>query len=105
MIPPFKYYFYPFLHSLSIKGCSRLADLSSYIAEELKLSADDMKERTKGGSITKHTSRINYCASYLKKMGLVSVSSPGAYSISNKGLEVLEKFGERLTLTDLRNLP
>ena len=105
MIPPFKYYFYPFLNILKKKGCCRLFDLIGYIAKELNLSNDDLKELTKGGSITKHNSRVNYCAAYLKRMGFVSSDSPGAYRITDRGILILKEYGAELTLTDLRNLP
>lgn len=105
MIPPFKYYFYPFLSILKDKGQCRLYDLFGYIAKELNLTSDDIKELTKGGRTTKHHSRVNYCAAYLKKMGFVVADSPGAYRITDRGIQILNEFGIKLTLSDLRNLP
>ncbi len=69
------------------------------------MSNEDYNEYTKSGRVTKHFSRVNYCASYLKKMGLVEAFSVGSYKITTKGLEVLEKYGEDLTLDNLRELP
>ena len=105
MIPPFKYYFYPFLKSLEGKESCRLSDISSFIAKHLKLSQGDIYEYTKGGTITKHRSRIYYCASYLKKMKLVISDSSRNYILSDKGKIVLSKYGKDLTLTHLRELP
>ena len=105
MIPKFKYYFHPFLFNLKERGTCRLYDLTRYIGQDLKLTDSDLGEYTKGGRVTKHSSRVNYCASYLKKMGLVETFSAGAYQITQRGLEVLEKYGEKLTLESLRELP
>lgn len=105
MIPKFKYYFFPFLNNLLLKGNCRLYDLSRYIGMDLHLSETDLTECTKSGRVTKHSSRVNYCASYLKKMGLVESFSVGSYKITDKGKEVLEKYGKNLTLDSLRELP
>ena len=105
MIPKFKYYFFPFLNNLFQRGNCRLYDLSRYIGIDLHLSEKDLKECTKSGRITKRSSRVNYCASYLKKMGLVETFSIGSYKITNKGEDVLEKYGQNLTLDSLRELP
>lgn len=105
MIPKFKYYFHPFLENLSNKGPCRLYDLARYISIDLKLTHTDLTEYTKGGKVTKHSSRVNYCASYLKKMGLVEAFSVGSYKITQRGKEVLDKYGKSLTLEQLRELP
>lgn len=105
MIPKFKDYFYPFLKILKDKGCCRLYDLNMHIADFLKLTSEDLSEYTKGGSVSKHSSRVNYCASYLKKMGLVQTPTSGAYEITSRGKEVLKDMGDELSLSTLRNIP
>lgn len=105
MIPKFKEYFAPFLFILRKKGDCRLYDLARYIAEYLKLSPDDLSVKTNGGKITKHSSRVNYCASYLKKMRYVENYSKGVYRISQKGLDLLDELGCDFTLDELRDRP
>ncbi len=105
MIPSFKYYFFPFLNNLEKRGACRLYDLGRFIANDLKLTSLDIQELTKGGKLTKHQSRLNYCASYLKKMKLVESFSSGSYTITLRGKDVLKEFGPSMTLDDLRNLP
>ncbi len=105
MIPKFTFYFYPFLKNLNLRGACRLFDLCKYVGEDLNLTAVDLNERTKGGNVTKHNSRMNYCASYLKRMRLVENFSTGSYRITEEGRRVLEKFGKKLTLAQLRELP
>lgn len=105
MIPPFKYYFFPFLDFLNVKGRCRINNISNYIARALILTEDDKQELTKSGKITKHSSRVYYCASYLKRMKLVETVSSGVYTITERGKDVLKEFGPEMTLSDLRNLP
>ncbi len=89
MTPKFKYYFYPFLYNLKERETCRLYDLTRYIGQDLKLTDGDLEEYTKGGRVTKHSSRVNYCASYLKKMGLVETFSAGTYQITSVGRKYL----------------
>lgn len=105
MIPKFKEYFAPFLFILKKKGDCRLYDLTYYIAEYFKLSPEDLRTKTNGGKVTKHSSRVNYCAAYLKKMGYVENYSVGVYRISQKGINLLSELGHHFTLDELRNRP
>ena len=105
MIPKFSFYFYPFLKNLDIRESCRLFDLCKYVGEDLQLTTSDLNEYTKGGKVKRHISRMNYCASYLKKMGLVENFSMGSYRITEKGRKILEKFGDKLSLSQLRELP
>ena len=75
------------------------------ISRDLNLTESDLKEMTRGGSVTKHKSNLGYCAAYLKKMGLVEKIKHGVYKISPKGIQVLEKYGNELNLSTLRELP
>lgn len=105
MIPPFKLYFYPFLLCLSNKKEVRLGVISLFVAQYFKLDKNDLSEMTKKGSSTKHLSRMNYCASYLKKLGLVKSNKTGIYSITNKGMSILIEKGDKLTRDDFKTLP
>lgn len=105
MIPKFKFYFYPFLKNLADRESCRLFDLARLVAKDLGLSEEDLSENTKSGRQSKHCSRVNYCASYLKKMKLVEAFSTGSYKITQRGKEVLKKYGANLTLSELRELP
>lgn len=105
MIPKFSSYFLPFLKILKEKNVCPLATLSKLISVDLQLTDSDLQEMTRGGSVRKHKSNINYCAAYLKKMGLVETPKNGIYTITSKGLVVLEKYGDNLNLSTLRELP
>ena len=105
MVPPFKLYFYPFLLCLSQRGYVKLSDISLFIIEYFKLDDTDLSEMTKKGSNLKHISRVNYCASYLKKLNLVESKIKGVYYITPKGKIILKERGESFTRDDLRMLP
>ena len=105
MIPPFTLYFYPFLKTLFDKGSCQLSDISMSVAKQLHITDADLQEMTKGGKQTKHSSRIYYCSSYLKKMGLVDAFSIGCYRITERGKDILVQYGENLDLNKLRELP
>ncbi len=105
MIPKFSSYFYPFLKNLNKDELSSLSDLSKLVSKDLHLTESDLKEMTRGGAQTKHKSNLNYCAAYLKKMKLVEAPKNGKYRITPEGLNVLAKYGEKLNLSSLRELP
>lgn len=105
MIPKFSSYFLPFMKSLYKNEICSLGALSKMVSDDLHLSEADMNERTKGGSVTKHKSNINYCAAYLKKMGLIEKVGHGVYKITQKGVDVLQTYGDKLNLSTLRELP
>jgi restriction system protein len=103
MIPKFKAYFYPFLLLLQGGEMYKIATIRSFISAYFNLSEADLKETTKGG-LSKHESRTNWAVTYLKKMGLIQAQKKGAYSITSHGKELLDKYGEKLDLSILRDL-
>lgn len=105
MVPKFSSYFYPFLKNLKEDEVCSLSVLSKLISTDFHLTETDLKEMTRGGAQTKHKSNLNYCAAYLKKMGLVETPKTGKYMVTPKGLQVLDKYGENLNLSTLRELP
>lgn len=105
MIPPFKLYFYPFLQCLSDEEERKLSSIAEFIADYFDMDEEDVSELTKHGSNTKHMSRVNYCATYLKKVGFVRSSMVGRYEILPEGLKILKEKGKDLTRDDLKVLP
>ena len=105
MVPGFKLYFYPFLLCLLQNEKARLSDISLFIIKYFDLKESDLAEMTKQGKTSKHISRVNYCASYLKRLGLVENIRIGIYAITQKGKDILIEKGEKLTRDDLRVLP
>ena len=105
MIPKFSSYFLPFMKNLHEKDVCSIGALSKMVSADLHLSEEDLNEKTRGGSITKHKSNMNYCSAYLKKMGLIVKTGFGVYKITQRGIDVLDKYGEKLNLSTLRELP
>ena len=105
MIPKFSSYFFPFMRIIKEKETCSLSTLSKFISEDLHLSDFDLKEMTRGGSLTKHKSNLNYCVAYLKKMGLIERLKQGVYKITPRGIQVLDIYKDKLNLSTLRELP
>ena len=105
MIQPFKYYFLPFLLSLKDKKTHKIIEISEFVGVFFNMSSVELSSPTKGGGVTKHNSRINYCASYLKRMGFVETKTRGLYSITTKGLHLLKTYGDTLTLDSIKVIP
>lgn len=105
MIPPFKKYFYPFLLCLNDGSEKKLATIAAFVANYFNLDIWDLQELTKKGSNTKHMSRINYCATYLKRLDLVTSRPKGIYKITQKGKEIIEQKGDALSRDHLKTLP
>ncbi len=105
MIQPFKYYFLPFLLSLKDKNTHKIIEISVFVGTFFNMSSEELSTLTKGGGVTKHNSRINYCASYLKRMGFVETKTRGLYSITPKGISLLKTYGDTLTLDSIKVIP
>ena len=105
MTPGFKLYFYPFLLCLTQNEKVRLSDISLFIIKYFDLSDSDLSEMTKQGKSSKHISRVNYCASYLKRLGLVDNKPVGVYTSTPKGKKIFLEKGDKLTRDDLKALP
>lgn len=105
MIQPFKYYFFPFLLSLKDKKTHKIKEISEFVGVFFKMSNEELSTLTKGGGVTKHNSRINYCASYLKRMGFVETETKVLYSITSRGIQLLKTYGDTLTLDSIRVIP
>lgn len=103
MLPKFKVYFYPFLSFLLDGKSYKIADIRNYIADFYHLTQFDIEEKTKGGQ-NKHASYTNWAMTYLKKMGLIQCCIKGMYEITPLGKSLVEKYGEKLDLTILRDL-
>lgn len=103
MIPAFSEYFYPFLHILETGEALKVQVISQKIAIFWGLSAEQKREKTRGGN-NRHLSRINYAKVYLHKMGLIELVKKGYYKITPYGEIILTKYGDKFNLSILRDL-
>lgn len=105
MLPKFKNYFFPFLSSIQDGGVHSLNEIRGQVASLLKLTIDDLNEKTKGGR-NKHEDRIKWSVTYLKGLGLIKSvpNKKGHYHITQKGYLCLKEYGDKLDLNTLRDL-
>lgn len=92
MLPKFKDYFYPFFMSIQDGDIHTVSDIRNSIVRILNLSDEDLREETKAGR-NKHSDRVKWAITYLKKVDLVTSPSKCRYQITDKGLAVLKEHG------------
>lgn len=89
-IPPFHHFMIPLL-KLSADGKEHTApSAGEVLAEQLGLSADDIKERLPSGGQSRFDNRISWSFIYLSKAGLLERIARGRYRITDRGREVLK---------------
>lgn len=103
MLPKFKDYFYPFLVTIQDENNHTLTNIRMGISHIMKLSPEDLKEKTRGGRY-KHNDRVKWAATYLKVVGLIISVDKGVYKITEKGINVLHQYGEKFSLDIIRDM-
>lgn len=82
MVPKFESFLLPYLKFLSDKKPHTLKELTTYIADTLKLSDEEREERTKKGNMTKVYDRTQWSGTYLRKALLTQTVGKGKYTIT-----------------------
>jgi restriction system protein len=72
------------------------------VAQEFKLSDEDLTELLPGGSQTRATNRAAWAIVYLQRAALIERVKRGVYTITNRGREFLEKNPVKIGIADLR---
>ena len=103
--PSFQVYFLPVLQLLNEKPKLAIRDLREVMSKRLKLTEADLKERTAGGTQTKHHDRITWTLVYLKQAGLIQSVARGIFAITAEGKKLLEEGRDSLCIKDLYNYP
>jgi restriction system protein len=105
MVPDFQTLMLPVLRRLGERRW-RTTDLVASVAEEFKLSAEDVSELLPSGRQTRLANRVHWALAYLNKSGLILRVGRGEYDISDAGRSVLAAPPDRITLDFLvRNFP
>lgn len=103
-VPPFQTFFRPFLALLSGGGQSPIQELRARLAEQFKLTPEELAQRTPSGQSTL-MNRVAWTQVYLLKAGLIERLTRGTYRITDAGRRVLESHPTALTIADLRGVP
>lgn len=84
MIPPFNAFFRPVLE-LASTGEVNLQQAIEGIAVKFKLTEEDRRERTSGGTKYKLNDRVSWAKVHLSKAGLVQSTKRGHFKITDSG--------------------
>lgn len=82
-----------------------LAEIREKIAEELKLSDEELAARQASGSQTLFANRIAWAVQYLKSAALIEAVSRGVYKLTDRGVSILNAKPTEITLKMLRQYP
>ncbi len=89
----------------SSSGEVRIGDVVDRLAEELKLSDDDLAELIPSGKQSTFSNRVHWAKSYLKQAGLVEATKRAHFQITQRGREVLKSGAERIDINFLKKFP
>lgn len=75
------------------------------LAEEFKLSEDDLKEMLPSGIQATFINRVGWASTYLKKAGLLESTRRGYYKITPRGSELIKKQPKTINVKTLKQYP
>jgi restriction system protein len=82
-----------------------LKEITAYMTETFKLSAEERQRRIPSGQSTYIQNRTGWAKTYLKKAGLLSSPKRGVIQITDRGLEALSRKPARIDGTFLDQFP
>ena len=107
MIPKYNEIYKELLEVLRRKECFSKKELRKIMAEELKLSPEDINLRYESGTRI-YINRIEWACVYLKKAGLIENVERGIIRITDKGINLLasnpSKIDNKLIFEDLKEI-
>lgn len=101
MIPSYQDCMLPLLKELNENGTLSYNEATKKISDWFNLSSEERNELLPSGKQTIIKNRVGWAKFYLNKAGLVNVLARGKYSISDKGISLLQREIQSLTTDDL----
>ena len=101
MIPSYQDCMLPLLKELKENGTLSYNEATKKISDWFNLSTEERSELLPSGKQTIIKNRVGWAKFYLNKAGLVNVLARGKYSISDKGISLLQRGIQSLTTDDL----
>lgn len=96
-VPKFYMFFKSMLHSLEDGSVRSAKEMRVLIANEMKLSDEQLSELIPSGKQTTFSNRVAWAKTYLNKAGLLSIPKRGYYQITEEGKKALSS-GEKIDL-------
>jgi restriction system protein len=95
----------PFLKVAADRSEHSLKELRETLASTYKLSDSELEEMVPSGQQTKFSNRISWVATHLKKAGLIEYTRRGCFSITPRGLDLLNQQPDQINLNTLKQFP
>ncbi|WP_251460399.1 restriction endonuclease [Weizmannia agrestimuris] len=95
-IPDYQSFMLPFLKILGDRNEHTLQEIYIKLADYFKLTESDRKEYLPSGKQLKYKNRIGWARTYLKKSGLLDQVGRGIFTITERGLNVLNENPEKI---------
>lgn len=92
-VPIFEDFLYPFLLATNSKDMT-VAEMKQYIIDYFHLTPEDCSIRTKNGSTTQFSDRINWVRQYLRRALMIEIPARGVYRITQRGKDYLAKHSD-----------
>ncbi len=91
-VPDYQSLMLPLLQFAAKKGNETSTNEAvEFLAKELCLSEDDLKEKLPSGIQSTFVNRVGWAATYMKKAGLLEATRRGFYQITDRGKDLLKK--------------
>ena len=91
VIPDYQSVMLPLLKYAGDGNEHRIRDAVEQLAKEFGLSEEERKELLPSGQQAIFKNRVGWASTYLKKAGLLDSGKKGYFSITQRGLDILEK--------------
>lgn len=101
-IPDYQSLMLPLLRLVGDRQKHPLAEVRQRIAEELKLTEEDLALQQASGSQTLFANRIAWAVQYLKSALLIRAVTRGVYEVTERGISILDENPPEITLRMLR---
>ncbi len=88
-VPPYQDLMLPLLKHAQDGKEHSLEDYNAFLAEEFKLTANDLKEMLPSGKQTAFENRAGWAKTFLKKAGLLETPKRGFIKITPRGVNIL----------------
>jgi restriction system protein len=102
-VPDFQSFFYPTLLMSKDGKEYSLNDLRDFLTAYFNLTAEEKSERVPSGAQTKFDNRIYWTKSYFSKAKLIDNTKRSHFRITERGINFLNKFQDKITVKDLEN--
>jgi restriction system protein len=102
-IPVFENFLYPFLLAVSKKDMTT-SEMRQYMIDYFHLTEEDCSLRTKNGTSTQLSDRVNWVRQYLRRALMIDLPERGVYRITQRGKDYLSTHNS-LRKQDLMEYP